>query len=407
MKYTKALRYEVKLRCATPLRTGGAEGSSAAILRRQDDTPILQGASLAGALRNWRNDDSLFGTGENEGALIVSDIVFSKTETISRPKIKINEKNGTAQNRALTFVSALPTGTTGSFTLTWRGTEDTESARQNIEQYLSALHYGRVRLGAQKANGFGTVTLQVCRRAYDLTVESDRRAWLDGGPVAEAVDLEPCSDAQVTFHVTAKTPAILVKSSIGTGQGQNGVDTQQYRENGVCLVPGSSIKGAMRGQITRFAPYFGVQNEVERLFGTGGHQGTAGMFRFGDAVFSQLKESGPIVRIQIDRFTGCAFREKLRSESNAAGTLEWDILVPAHEKQGCALILYALRDLGLGLYTLGSEGSLGKGRFDSLTVEICGPEGAGQLRCEAGQVVLSDPAGMLEDWQKVLGGGKE
>ena len=49
--YTYAVRYEAEARCSTPLRTGGSDGDTEQILRSCDGTALLQGSSIAGALR--------------------------------------------------------------------------------------------------------------------------------------------------------------------------------------------------------------------------------------------------------------------------------------------------------------------------------------------------------------------
>jgi hypothetical protein len=74
-------------------------------------------------------------------------------------------------------------------------------------------------------------------------------------------------------------------------------------------------------------------------------------------------------------------------------------------KAGCAQILYALRDLGLGLFELGSGTAIGRGRVDELFVEISADGKSAELRCKNGQVTLSDKQGLLESWQHALTGG--
>ena len=43
---------------------------------------------------------------------------------------------------------------------------------------LGAFNSGEIRLGAQKSNGFGRLTLCVRKRSYDLMNEADRAAWI-------------------------------------------------------------------------------------------------------------------------------------------------------------------------------------------------------------------------------------
>lgn len=65
--------------CSTPLRTGGSDGDTEQILRSWDGTALLQGSSIAGAMREHlaASDagmaERLFGSQKQSGHLIVSD----------------------------------------------------------------------------------------------------------------------------------------------------------------------------------------------------------------------------------------------------------------------------------------------------------------------------------------------
>ena len=409
MKFTKALRYDVNVICLSPLHTGGANGSTSSVLHSGDGRPILQGASLAGALRGWQENADLFGIGQRESSLIVSDIVFDGEEIASRTRLRLNAKTGTAADGGVFLLNALAAGTTGSFTLIWRGENGVQQAKEAIEVYLAALDRGEISLGAQKANGFGRVRVQACRREYDLKIPEDREAWLAEEKAAEPVGLSGSSGKYVLFQVQARTPAMLIQARSGRGYGEDGVKVVHYRDNdrkdGDFVVPGSSIKGAIRGQILRFAPYFGAEDTVEQLFGRrSGKNGLAGKLRFGDGRYEEPRESERICRIRINRFTGSVMNTGLFSQKNVSGTLHWQIAVPKEEKLGCGLILYALRDLGLGLYTLGSGSAVGVGRIESLEVHISAPDGSGKMCCQEDKVTFEDPDGLISGWQKALGG---
>ena len=76
------------------------------------------------------------------------------------------------------------------------------------------------------------------------------------------------------------------------------------------------------------------------------------------------------------------------------------VSAPADCPAGCALLLYALRDLGLQLYTLGSGDAVGRGRIDVESVDIASPDGRtagltfdGERNCK-----VSDPSGLIAGW---------
>ena len=407
MRFTKALRYDVEVTCVSPIRTSPGGRSSDEVLRRWDGTPIVQGTSLAGAMRAWKDDPVLFGKGEREGALTVSDLLFDGLQTTTRPRMRVNGSTGAADAGGKFDMAMLPSGTTGSFTLIWRGNDGQSLAQDAIEEYLCALNGGEICLGAQKSNGFGRISLQVRRRAYDLRTEIDRRDWLEGVADGAPIALQEKETMYVKFQVRAMLPAVLVKAKAGTGGGEIGASVVHYSENGKFVVPGSSIKGAVRAQIVRFAPYLGAEDALDRLFGRRSgkeNSGIAGKIRFGDGHYEAPKETGKITRIRIDRFTGGVIRRHNYSVKNLCGTLCWEITVPVAENLGCGLMLYALRDLGFGLYTLGSGSGIGCGRAEALEVQILAPDGSASLSCQDGAVTWEDPDGIIARWRKALGG---
>ena len=92
--YTYAVRYEVEALCRTPLRAGGTDSDPQTVLESWDGTALLQGSSLAGALRGWLAAadagmaETLFGSQKQAGHLMVSDGVFDRTaERHIRPRL--------------------------------------------------------------------------------------------------------------------------------------------------------------------------------------------------------------------------------------------------------------------------------------------------------------------------------
>lgn len=393
--FHKLLQYDVTVTCLSPLRTGNGDG----ILRDMDGNLFLQGSSLCGALRSWRNDDVLFGLQEQAGELIVSDLIFEEdTQIASRPRVRIDSKSGTASDGGLFRVECLVTGSHGHFTLTWRGTRKLSDVRPQVEAYLAALHNGHILLGAQKTNGFGRVSLGVNLREFDLMDPSQLSQWLSDGGHRKPVQLpETVNDGTILFRVEGTTPSILVKASDGTAAGGEGFHAVPYQENGSYLIPGSSIKGALRAQLERIAGQFHMEAQVRRMLGfaaDGSQDGCCGTLFFSDGHFTgEIKETTR-ARIRLDRFTGGTYGGALFKDRVLSGTLNWEIRLPEHDDTACAMLLFALRDLGLGLYTLGSGGSVGRGRLDSLTVQA----GDIVLIVENGDIRLSDPSGMAEKW---------
>ncbi len=415
--FMRAVRYWVEAVCLTPLRTGGADGAADTVLRDWTGRPFIQGTSLAGALRGWLADrdpcqvEALFGSQQQSGSLMVSDGLFEvAAEQQTRPRLHINGATGTAADGGKFDVAHIAAGSRLTFTLTWLGSEETLEQTGAVEQMLAALHAGEIRLGAQKTNGFGRVSLAVQKRSYRMEDEGDRTAWLedreDGTPLALP---KLTSGGQVVFTLTGRADSILVKAGAremrSSPKGGNRNVTVPLRENGRAILPGSSVKGAVRARVTAIAELLGLEKAVtEELFGRMNRRGEnpdnglPGKVRFEDAVLSG--QSQEISRIRINRFTGGVIRQGLFVEEPIRSEITLRITLPVGETRGCGLLLYALRDLGLGLYNLGSGGAVGRGYLGVDTIRAQAPDGTEAcLRFDQDRrCTMEDPSGLFARW---------
>ncbi len=421
MAFFYALRYDVAATCLTPLRTGNAEGDADMILCRSDGTAILQASSLAGALRSWLDAHdpaagrNLFGTQEREGRIILSDGVFSgDTAQRSRPRLRIDGHTGSAVDGAKFDVVAAGVGSRFDFTLIWTGNEgEQQGAEKHIEAMLGAVHGGLILFGAQKANGFGRVRLDVKKRQFKLTDKNDREAWLD-----QDLAVTPCilpeikEDQYVVFTVEATTSAILTKSSAPTHFAKGSV-TENLYEGATPILTGASVKGAIRSRVESIAEKFLLPGEyVSSIFGRGADRsmednGIAGRARFSDVELTPPEKPVSISRTRLNRFTGSVMNKGLFSEAPLCSGLEIKIAVPKDEPAACALILFALRDLGLGLYSLGSGSAIGRGYLDvrRITAAIPGKDGTEQVElCFKQGAELSSGISTARSWIRALGG---
>lgn len=438
--FTYAVRYQVHAACQTPLRTGGTDGDTELVLTDSRGQPIIQGSSLAGAMRAWVQQtcgtsmaNALFGTQKGAGRLIVSEGRFHGDFVQSvRPRLKIDPKTGNAEDKKKFDLAQINAGARFLFTLTWLGQGENRAEQAVLEKTLSALHNGAIRLGGQKSNGFGRVSLTVEKQTYDMMQEKDRTDWLQERENLTPLTLPPFTERpHATFTLTGTADSILVKSAAveydeeghsftrnlmeRNPDSANGAETA---DEGIPILPGSSVKGAVRAQAERIARRTGREGLVETLFGRGsaakdGGQGTpkanssgekdngqAGRLLFEDV---KLEKARPrkITRIHINRFTGGVIRTGTFTEEPLSSKVTLTITAPADCPEGCALLLYALRDLGLGLYHLGSGGAIGRGylRVETLTARS-GDRKATLTFPEGGGCTVSDPNGLVAEWMK-------
>lgn len=390
--FDKLLQYDVRVLCDSPLRTGGTDRN--ALLCSADGTYFMQGTSLTGALRAWRDDSVLFGTRDCGGELTVSDLVFDDSQMVVRPRVRIDGATGAASDGGLFETAALAAGTTGHFTLTWKGHRDINEVKQPLEAYLAALHCGDIRLGGQKSNGFGRVTLEAALREYDLTDPRDLHAWLEDTKEPVPVTLENAVDRnRIVFRVEAHTEELLIRSAATVRDGDKSY-TVPYQENGCYMLPGSSIKGAVRSRMTQIAAVFGQEALVDSWCGTAQESAIAGKLYFSDGKVEGNPQNR--IRVRINRFTGGVMNGAAMNYRTLAGTAAWDISLPREEEAACAVLLMALRDLGLGVYTLGGMGSVGVGQFTKMTITA----EAVTMVIADGTAKLRDESGMTAAWMK-------
>ena len=408
--FTKAALYRVEAACQTPLRTGGAGGDTELVLRDRQGNAIIQGSSLVGAFRSWLEHTGetamakrLFGSQEHSGHLMVSSGLFDKTaEQALRSRLRINPKAGTADPGGKFDMAHIAAGSRFTFSLTWLGGEETEEMAA-VEELLAALHSGEIRLGAQKSNGFGRVVLSVWKRTYDLCRAEDRAAWLEDREDGQPFTLPEISRReQVVFTVIGQSDSVLVREA-SSEHTKDGSITRNLQEAGKPVIPGSSIKGVVRARAALIARWKNwPAEEVDRIFGRESgpeDNGVAGKVLFEDAYLSPDRTQ-KISRIRINRFTAGVIRGGLFTEEPVCSKLQLRITAPAECKLGCGLLVYALRDLALGLYSLGSGASIGRGRITVETIRIEVPGGKTAELCfdEAGRCTVTDSEQIIRDW---------
>ena len=417
--FTYAAVYQAEAACRTPLRTGGTDGDPEQVLRSRNGQAFVQGASLAGAMKDYLTSTSgptlskaIFGGPEGAGHLLVSDAVFEEpAEQYTRPRLKIDPTTAAGADGKKFDMAHIGTGAKLRFSLTWLGTA--ESAKQElpiVEQLLAAMDAGAIRLGAQKSNGFGQLTLKVRKRTFDLADAGDRQAWLSDKWEGRPLPLPKLEQKQeVVFTVTGRSENILVKSApvLERKDDKTSTYTPNLSEGGRDVLPGSSIKGAVRARAEYISKVLGLKKDlVKQYFGREAQNddnGLPGQVRFQDALLSDQKKR--ISRIHIDHFTGGVFRGGLFTEEPISTGLTLRITAP-NEPEICGLLLYALRDLGLGLYNLGSGWAIGRGQVSVERIQAVAPDGQTALLCLDGQggMKLEDPSSLFRGWLERLEG---
>lgn len=419
ISFQKITKYLVTAVCTQPLHIGSALGDKEEVLVHPvDDVPFIQASSIAGVFRGYyaqeqrcggKQADELFGArrlesgedAEEYGSQVCfSDGRFSAKKPVLelRPRVRIDPVSGTC-GKSVIKGTEKEAGHKFQMEYIGAGAEFEfsiylydEGKQEDIEGILAAIHQEQVQFGGQKSNGCGYIGLTgIRKKVFDMTSAVDRRLWaaedgLADGEYTEILDqvrgksVENLTNAYEIRVKGCTEGTLLVKSLAVPDCGEDAPDCENIRNAGKdYIVPGSSVKGAVRSQMERIADYLGRQEIIPDTYGYRGasqDDSRAGNIVFHDTVVGSREENDLAKlshRIHIDKFTGGVMDGGMFHEKNISGELEFHISIKNrnHPDRTCGLLLMALRDMAVGMMNIGSGYNVGKGIIDirSITVE--------------------------------------
>lgn len=278
----------------------------------------------------------------------------------------------------------------------------------HMAEALNALVDSSIRFGARKSRGLGQVRA-TCFRAhrYDLSAE---QGWLDYANSAwtlmpletkeghelpeaaieaawpEAAEAVAASRAAIsdkrdaftmTFNVRVDG-TLLIRSP---GREADDADMVTLTEQCRAILSGTSLAGAFRAQAQRIVNTLGVSEakasdgwvRLQSLFGSepnaSNGEGVSSQklvgsrIRFDEAVITNARTYRQS-RIKVDRFTGGTIDTALFDEQPAVGgEATFRLTVRNPDRSDIALLLLTARNLLDGLFTIGGEASVGRGRL--------------------------------------------
>lgn len=420
----------------TPAHFGNGDGDEATdmplLLDPYDNqSPLLTGASLAGALRSALREASgeqiatlLFGgsKGNDKGEqspLIVADSIGHSAGTTFRAGVRLNSKTRTAADKGLFDVQLWQAGTTFPlrFELLVTAAADADKLKQALATALDGLNNGRITLGARKRRGYGEVKAKNWRmKSYDLTEPAQLCDWLENGNEALGVetavadlraalgvsDLLPDNRCYFTLCATfALQGSLLIRA--GEGQDDIGPDMvhlharQPDGKGRKPIVSGTSLAGALRARARRIANTLDragkARDLIYDIFGPDMNDREWMKAKKEDGVrASRLTVKEKVIkngradlvqnRVSIDRFTGGARETALFSEQPVFASNETLVTVDLHlrnpKEADIGLLLLLLKDLWTEDLPLGGESSVGRGRLQGRRAELAYKKGAVQ-----------------------------
>ena len=436
-------RYVIKALTTAPLHVGSASGAREEVLIHPvTELPFLQASGIAGALRaaslkvcGQELTESLFGSSLSSGAsedagsrVNVSDGLFEK-DTVHleyRPRVAVDPVTGTVSGGHKFSMEMVAAGAVFTFSLYLQhGADDQDD--QALEKILAQLAAGRLQFGGQKSNGAGMMELtHVMHCRYDLRNKEDRRAWALADDAADSEDITEKILAAVhagssiqafEILVTGETEgALLIKSAAVSGFGAGAADAEQMTDAADhYLIPGSSLKGALRNRVSDIAFRLGKAALADACFGKaakGEDPGIRGNIRVHDAIIGSDEKKAKAMlqhRIHIDKFTGGVMQTGLFAEQTVSGamTLQVDVMDRGDPKAAAGLVTLAIRDLSQGQWNLGSGYGIGRGFVEASRMTIRSLIDGRQAEIDFARGTINDQDQLIGECLKAVSDWKE
>jgi len=411
-----------QIECLSPLHVGSGrdERSDLDILLDTEGKPFIPATSFIGILRHAvqerfpeKFEKNFWGYTENDdgrqSALCCSDLTLanapSTDDIVTRDGIRIDNTKGLVKKGGKFDFELLERGSRFGFKfeLTFRE-QDEAVVKQTARAIYDLLAEGGVRLGAKTNSGFGYIRLvEAETRIYLFDFSRDengsRKAknspqddvcnWLkqnfsEQNSISVAELGEPVSAKEKRFSITA---TLRLKNSLivrSYARDPKMSDTTQLKSRKDWVIPGNSLKGAIRARAERIVNTLELKNAehiINELFGKVDDERRSknakkGRVRMWEITMAQNDFPAELqTRIRVDRFTGGVIEGGLfdsmpifAPKQDKTMTLHLDVRNCKEYEAG--LLLLVLKDLWSGDLAIGGEKNIGRGVFQGERAEI-------------------------------------
>ncbi len=409
IKYDKIVKYHICATTVSPLHIGNSfENVGDVLIDPITEVPFIQASTITGLLRSVStlvNDNDttceLFGLDKdnicesdaNTSRVKVTDcrMVPSTVKFETRPNVSVDRKTGTVstknssgQKYDITYVSQ---GASFSFYVYLFLQSEQYDLTNKLQAVFGTIKHDQTSIGAKKSSGAGRFTIESIKSTvYDMKNSQDRLYWCiedgDNSRLEDITDKCCAAPGTIKYHVLIKAKSIgpiQIKGVAMSDFGENAPDSENIMNgNDDYIIPGTSIRGAIRSQMEKIASYQGKDTVIRGAFGFAAENhsdGCAGNLIFNDCVIGSQEDidKNPVRnRIHIDKFTGGVMSQAFFKEKNASGAI--DISIEILDRQNpdatLGLLLYALRDLKIKTFNIGNGYATGKGFLDIADISI-------------------------------------
>ncbi|MFW0884777.1 RAMP superfamily CRISPR-associated protein [Candidatus Acidulodesulfobacterium sp. H_13] len=379
---------------------GGDEETDSDILRDKNGKPFIPGASLAGILRhhlfkhykefesNDANDsgltllESYFGSANSDNGniskIIFSDLVLVNDAHIQiRDGISIDNKTGITFSKAKFDYEVIEPCAEFKFKIEIGGDN-----RDELLGFISILEddirEDKITIGAKTNLGFGRIALEDSSLSfYDLKDKCDIIKWIkkeDNPFVGNSLrQYKYQSDSfRMEFDFVIKNSLIIRHYSDDAAA----PDSSHIKSSGHNVIPGTSMKGAIRARAERILNTLKTADGSELLLDCiFGNPSKPSRLKINEVVVVQNVVSDVQQRIKIDRFTGGTIEGALfdsmpifAEDTKNTNKLIMELYKPIDTEIG--LLLLILKDLWTGDLLIGGEKNIGRGVLEGKRVKI-------------------------------------
>lgn len=383
-KVIKRIVYKFDIKFISPINlSSGKEGmTDNDLLVDFDGMPFIPGTSIAGAFRNYFDNNDLFGFSDDDdngkmSSLFISDLTFNNLNKDIRDGVALDDNKITKRGAKFDF-EIIGSNASGYFfiELTIRENDDEDSLKNTLNDVICGIKKHEIRLGSNKTRGYGIIDLD--KVAYK---EFNRDNYLEYANAFDVNVYNGLKDIKDSFNSDySKMLKIGVPLKLDGGISirkytvkKNEPDFEQITDNGYPIIPGTSMAGALRHRVKDIIRSLN-NNEldidenslIDQMFGFVNEKNKKA--HSSNVVIDEvaIRNSKPLIitRTGVSRFESSAKDGALYMEKTyVEGDFVLNIYVKDYKNWLVGILLLAIKDLQNGYLAVGGQTAIGRGIF--------------------------------------------
>jgi CRISPR/Cas system CSM-associated protein Csm3 (group 7 of RAMP superfamily) len=390
--------------------SGRDENSDVDVLRDSEGKVYIPATSFTGVLRHAIKLDSTYkdklelfwGTSKEENnpqrlrqsAIRIDDLLPNNNSdnnagknpdknprVVIRDGVKIDNTRGIAKEGAKFDYEVIEPG--AKFTLNIEVTlysNDDDFKERMLATIIDLLKSEKIKIGAKTNSGFGRIRLTDYKiQVFDFSKKEDVLRWLKQDFFVQSeFNADPFELKPRTFTISAD---FIIKNSLivrSYNFDPNEPDIEHIKSNGKPVLPGTSLKGAIRARAERIVKTLGKpESVITDLFGEVDEEkklAKKGRITVEETLIDGYPEEVQ-TRIKIDRFTGGVIESALLETKPLFSKKDGEMInlkisIRDYKAHEAGLMLLVLKDLWTADLPIGGEKAIGRGVLEGRHAEI-------------------------------------